>query len=72
MTFYLLICIVSIFAEIGIAGTLRFQLESNWALYLAPVLTLVFWTLCVGIGICFEFTVRELRLVGISGLRITQ
>ncbi len=70
MIFYLLICSVSIFAGIGIARTLRLKLEFNWALYLAPVLTLLFWTLCLGIGICFGITVRELRPAIIVGTLI--
>ena len=65
--FYLLICIVSIFAGIGVARALRLQLEFYWSVYLAPVLTLVFWTLCLGIGISVGFTVRELRLAIILG-----
>lgn len=61
---YLLICTVSFFAGKGILRLLKIRLEARIALFFAPAVTLVFWVLLSALGICFQFTARQISALG--------
>lgn len=57
---YLGLCVTSILAGRGLLRLTGLPVERRAALYLAPALTLVLWTLCLGVGVLGGGTVRQL------------
>jgi|GEM_PF-3274749 len=62
--FYLLILLISILTGRGILRLLGIRPEPHISLYLAPSVTLVFWTILLGVGITLHFTVKQISLLG--------
>ena len=64
MIFYLLLCAISILAGQGILRLIGIHIERRISLYLAPVITLIFWAIMLGIGVSFGFPVKYLSVIG--------
>ena len=63
---YLFLCFITIFAGRGILRLIRVLIDFGSALFLAPVLTLAFWSIFLGWGVLFGFPVKQLWIVGWS------
>lgn len=61
---YLLLCIVSVLTGTGILKISRVHLSFSHAFFLAPIITLSFWTLYLAWGILLGFPVKNLWLLG--------
>ncbi len=70
MLLYLIICFLSVFAGLGILGLFKTTFEDSAEIFLAPLMTMVFWIIFLGWAILFRFTVMQVSLLlwGISGL----
>jgi hypothetical protein len=64
MIFYLLLCAISILAGQGILCLTGIHIERRISLYLAPVITLIFWAIMLGVGVSFGFPVKSLSMIG--------
>ena len=62
MTTYLLLCIISVLTGRGILRLISVKIESSASSFLAPIITLSFWTILLGLGVSSGFTVKDLRL----------
>src|SRR3990167_1658502 len=61
---YLLLCLITILTGHGILRLTRVRVEFDSALFLAPVLTLIFWSIFLGWGVLFGFPVKHLWIIG--------
>lgn len=59
MMTYCLLCTLSIFTGLGIIRILKLPITQNHAIFLAPTLALAWWSITLGWGILFHFTVKE-------------
>ena len=62
MIAYLLLCTISILTGQGILRLTRVGVETPVSIFLAPLVTLSFWAILLGLGISIGFTVKDLRL----------
>src|SRR5438132_9947248 len=69
VSIYLLLCLISIITGAGLIRLLRLRLPLSAAMVLAPVLTLVSWSLVLGIGVGFRVPVRYVS-VALWGLTL--
>jgi hypothetical protein len=63
LSLYLLFCALTVAAGVSLVRLVRLQLPLRQALMLAPVLTLVLWTVGLGIGVSLGVPVRTLAIV---------
>ena len=59
---YFLICATSILAGRGILKLIGVRVDPSVSIFLAPLITLTFWTILLGLGVSSGFTVKDLRL----------
>lgn len=64
MGIYLLLCSISLLCGQGIIRLIGLKIEWSSALYLGPILTLVLWTIVLGVGISYGLAVKQLCWVG--------
>ena len=62
MTIYLFLCVGSILTGQGILRLIGVKVEPYRSIFLAPIITLSFWTILLGLGVSAGFTVKDLRL----------
>jgi hypothetical protein len=63
---YLVICVISILMGQGILRLVDVKIDKKCSVYLAPVITLVFWTIFLGWGVLLGFPIKQLWMVGWS------
>lgn len=61
---YLVLCIISALAGRGILRLIGVRLERRISLYLAPIITLTFWTIMLGVGVSLGFPIKDFWVVG--------
>jgi hypothetical protein len=66
MISYIMLCLVTIFAGLGIIRLTGIRIERNTSFYLAPVVTLAFWAIFLCWGVLLGFAIKQLWIVGWS------
>ncbi len=61
LTFFLL-CVISELSGFGIIKILRLRFERRYFLFLAPLVTLAFWALTLGIAVTFRIPVKHIYI----------
>ena len=60
---YVLLCAISILTGRGILRLIGVRVDPPVPIFVAPIITLSFWTILLGLGVSSGFTVKDLRLV---------
>ena len=63
MAVYLFLCVCSILTGQGILRLSGVKVDTPVSIFLAPIITLSFWTILLGLGVSSGFTVKDLRLL---------
>lgn len=64
LAFYLLLCLITILCGKGIIRLLGLRMENQTSNYLAPAVTLAFWTVILGLGVTWGYSVKQLWKIG--------